>query len=566
MTGPQNPDQGPPGHGSPYGPGPGRPGLGGPGPGHPGPAAQGPGPGGSGPGQPGPAGYGPGQPGPAGHGAGQPGQGFGPQGPVGPSGPGQFGPGQYGPPGPYGGGPDTLVTAPAPKRGRGLIAGVATVAVVALTAGGVYAYSTLAGGGAVLSTQVPADAVAYLEVNLDPPASQKIAAIRFLRKLPDAGIGDEDGSLVESVIEPLIDDPETRRLFVENVRPWLGKHLAVAGDPQDGEVQPVIVVETTDAAKTRTGVDAINAELDEKDKIGYTIEGSTVWLAQSQGAAETAARDAAAGDLTGNATFTGDVERVGDEGIVTFWSDLAAAADLDPDGDATGEGRLVGSLRFTDTTADLLVRTIGNPTKAGTETVGPRLRKLPGNTAVAVGLSGADELVRSTYTQLEKAGLGKVLSDAEEDSGLDLPDDIAALVGTRTVVALGGEDEAPEFGLVSSTPDEAGARRAAEKVGDQIDPDAELTIRTEGGESVVASSPEWADALTGDGDLGTQPDFAKALPDVDKANAVVYVDLRRVASVTGEDLPAAAGTLRAFGLTAATDGDVNTLHFRLVAG
>ena len=52
-----------------------------------------------------------------------------------------------------------------------------------LAAGGVYAYSALSGGPAQLATHTPGDAVAYLEVNLDPPAAQKVAAIRFLLEL-----------------------------------------------------------------------------------------------------------------------------------------------------------------------------------------------------------------------------------------------------------------------------------------------------------------------------------------------------------------------------------------------
>ena len=553
------------------------PGLGGPPQGRPGPwgpPQDQPSPWGPPAGQPGQYGPPAGQPGQYGPPAGQPGQ-YGPPAAQ----PGQYGPpsghqgpppGQYGPPAGYPGypGDQVVVGGPAPRRrgGRGVLAVVATATAVALTAGGVYAYTALSGSAAVLAAEVPADAVAYVEVNLDPPAAQKVAAIRFLRKLPDSGVGGEDGSLLESVVEPLIEDPEARRLFAENVRPWLGKHAAMVGDPQDGEVRPVIVAATTDAGTTRTSMDRLNTELGEKDRLGYVVSGDVVHIAETQQIAETAAKDAGGGSLAADPTFSGDVERVGDDGIVTFWSDLAAAAELDPSGDATGEGRLVGSLRFTDSTADLVVRAIGNPASTGTDVVGPRLAELPADTTAAVGLSGADGLVRSTYGQLEKAGLGRQLRRAEQESGLDLPGDLAALVGSRTVLALGGTEDDPHVGLVSTTPDPEAARRAAETLLSKIDPDTELTVRSDGAGTVLASSGAYADAITGKGELGKQPNFTAALPDLATATAAVYVDLTRVSDISGEELPKAASTLRSFGLTVSTAGDTSTLHFRLVAG
>ncbi len=145
----------------------------------------------------------------------------------------------------------------------------------------------------MLAARIPADAVGYLEVNLDPPAGQKVAAIRFLRRFPDAKVGSEDGSLVESVIEPLIGDLADRQRFAEHVRPWLGQHVAVALDPQEGKAQVVVVAGTEDEAATRAGLDTLNAaEPDEDDRIRYAIADGVAYLARTQPAADTAARDA----------------------------------------------------------------------------------------------------------------------------------------------------------------------------------------------------------------------------------------------------------------------------------
>jgi len=511
-----------------------------------------------------PGGYSPGWPGGGGHPPGMP---------AGPS--SQGSPGGYSRGGDYlQGGPDQiqgpLRHSETQRRGwaRVTIALVATATAVVLAAGGVYAYSALSGGPAQLAAHTPGDAVAYLEVNLDPPAAQKVAAIRFLRKFPDAKTGDENGSLLDSVIEPLIPDEKSRRLYTEDVKTWLGDHAAVVADPQGGTVRTVVLAETTDEDKTRTGLDRINAEqADEKSKVRYAIADGVVYLAETQQAADTAARDGGATALDANGTFGGDVKKVGTDGIVTFWTDLTSAAKYDAQvGGSAAQGRVAGSLRFTDTTADLRIRTIGNQTKTGSQAVGPRLAKLPDDTAIAIGLSGGDELVRTAYDQLEEAGLSRMLDKAERDSGLRLPDDVAALVGSSTVVAFGGTGDQRGLGLVSTTDDPASARRAADTLLRKVDPDSTLTVRSTADGTVLASSAAYADQLTADGGLGRQQLFTDSLPDLDRATAVVYVDLQKAADISGDELPSQVAALRSVGLTASSTGDESDVHLRLVAG
>ena len=511
-----------------------------------------------------PGGYSPGWPGGGGHPPGMP---------AGPS--SQGSPGGYSRGGDYlQGGPDQiqgpLRHSETQRRGwaRVTIALVATATAVVLAAGGVYAYSALSGGPAQLAAHTPGDAVAYLEVNLDPPAAQKVAAIRFLRKFPDAKTGDENGSLLDSVIEPLIPDEKSRRLYTEDVKTWLGDHAAVVADPQGGTVRTVVLAETTDEDKTRTGLDRINAEqADEKSKVRYAIADGVVYLAETQQAADTAARDGGATALDANGTFGGDVKKVGTDGIVTFWTDLTSAAKYDAQvGGSAAQGRVAGSLRFTDTTADLRIRTIGNQTKTGSQAVGPRLAKLPDDTAIAIGLSGGDELVRTAYDQLEEAGLSRMLDKVEQDSGLRLPDDVAALVGSSTVVAFGGTGDQRGLGLVSTTDDPASARRAADTLLRKVDPDSTLTVRSTADGTVLASSAAYADQLTADGGLGRQQLFTDSLPDLDRATAVVYVDLQKAADISGDELPSQVAALRSVGLTASSTGDESDVHLRLVAG
>ncbi len=53
-----------------------------------------------------------------------------------------------------------------------------------LGAGAVFAVQQLSGGGAQPADVLPGDAYGYVRLDIDPSAGQKIAAVRFLDKLP----------------------------------------------------------------------------------------------------------------------------------------------------------------------------------------------------------------------------------------------------------------------------------------------------------------------------------------------------------------------------------------------
>ena len=68
------------------------------------------------------------------------------------------------------------------KRTGLLVGGVVTALV--LGGAGAFAFQTLSGGGSQPADVLPGDAYAYLRLDIDPSAGQKIAAVRFLGKLP----------------------------------------------------------------------------------------------------------------------------------------------------------------------------------------------------------------------------------------------------------------------------------------------------------------------------------------------------------------------------------------------
>jgi hypothetical protein len=105
-----------------------------------------------------------------------------------------------------------------------------------------------------------------------------------------------------------------------------------------------------------------------------------------------------------------------------------------------------------------------------------------------------------------------------------------------------------------------------DKILRKVDEDDPLTMRTTPDGVVLATPAAYADQLTGQGTLGEQQLFNDALPDVDGATAVVFVDVRRVAEIYGRPVPEEGKAVSAFGLTVSTSGDESGIHMRLVAG
>jgi hypothetical protein len=471
---------------------------------------------------------------------------------------------------------------PRPPRRRSrrtLWAVVAAGTAVLLTAGGVTAYGLLAGKSVALDTRVPSDVVAYAEISLDPPAGQKVAALRFFRHFPDAHVGNDSGSLIDSLVEPLISDSSARQVFTDDIKPWLGKHAAFAADPQGSRTEPIVVLDSTDSAKARSGLRALQEKLGPENKVGYVIADGVVVLARTQGVAQAAIDAAGAGSLHDNTTFRQDVKALGEDGVFTAWLDLSRYAELaklavpvagqpQPSIDTSNiSGRMVASLRFTDSTADLLVRTFGSSQSTpAAASVAPLMANLPDDTAAAVALTGGDRAVRSAYDQLKKAGLDHELTSLQDDLQLTLPDDIAALVGSSTVLAFAGSPHAVQFGIVSRTDDVARARRAADRLASKIQSGTSVTVRSVASGTVLANSPDYAAKLAGSGGLGGSALFKSTLPDLDGSQFAAYVDLQRTADLEGEPLPASERALRAIGLTYSAHGDQSSMHLRAVVG
>ena len=487
--------------------------------------------------------------------------------------------GQY-QPGPYQQGQtDYLGTGqnytPAPPSGRragrrGLWIGVAVGTVVILGAASVGAYTLLSGGGTTLDAKAPADAVAYAEVNLDPPAGQKVAALRYLHHFPNLKVQDNANTLLDGLLDNFITDPAERQKFVSNVQPWLGKHVAVVADPQGNRIQPVFVLEATDTNKAKDGLTTLQKD----EPFGFVIGDGTVTLAQTQAIAQQAADDAKKSALADTSQYSDDIKAVGgDEGVITAWANFEAAAKYLPSQtsgqtslDSLKGVRLALTLKFTDTVADLTVKTFGGQVPQASGNVGDKVAKLPDDTAVAVGISGGDKVVRQAYDALKQAGFESEIQDALGKYNLQLPDDLATLVGSQTVVAVGGSQGDVQGGVITKTDNPSRAREVAEKLLSDVDSSAQIVQQQTPDGLALASSQDYLSKITGSGGLGNSAGYKEAVPDAGSSQYVIYVDMQRTLALDGSSVPDEIRPLKAIGMSASTNGNTSTLHLRVVVG
>jgi hypothetical protein len=491
-----------------------------------------------------------------------------------------------------------------------LVGGVGLLVLVLI--GGVTAgLRFLSGGGVQPEQALASGAFAFGKVDLDPPAGQKVNALRFLRTFP--GLKDRIGpgaDLREVVFEQVTRSSGLAGVdFGRDVAPWLGERAALAAYPAAGDAgspeQPgrpgtadvVVALQVTDPGAAEDGLQRLVSA--SGTPTGFVVGPEYAVLAETQQLAERAAAVAGRDSLSDDPDLSADLDALGD-GVAAFWADLgrageSALAGLSGLGGAPGlgprllsgtpgtapSGRLAYVLRFDGGNAlELVGRAHGGAaTVPGTAPV-TGVQSLPDSTVAALGATGLGAYATGVFDGL-RASLGpqqyrSAMAQAERALGLSLPGDLSVLLGTELVLALDGGPSAaasgaPPLGAVVTTDPVAAERvlrrldAAAARNGQPVP----LVHRTTDAGYVVALDEAQRDRLTGDGGLGGVDGFRDALPDLDGARLVLFVDvpgtMRAVSGAvpTHPDLAA----LRSVGLTvsAAQQGAVS-FRLRVLAG
>lgn len=222
---------------------------------------------------------------------------------------------------------------PRASRKKPLLVGAAALAGVVLVGGGVFAAVQLAGGGEQPSEALPAEALGYVSFDLDPSASQKIEAIKMFRKFP--GLKDEMGMQEDTDIRKrLFEEAQSSGGcegldYDEDIEPWLGERMAIAGVDIDGEPAPVGVIAVSDGDAAVEGVEKLQAECgsgEAADDGAFLVSEGWMVFAETEEIAQTVIDRTAEGTLAEDDDFVRWTEEVGDPGIVTMYAAPEAGA------------------------------------------------------------------------------------------------------------------------------------------------------------------------------------------------------------------------------------------------
>ncbi len=482
-----------------------------------------------------------------------------------------------------------LADDPQPKAAGGrkrtglLIGGVATALV--LGGAGAFAFQSLSGGGSQPADVLPGDAYAYLRLDIDPSAGQKIAAVRFLGKLPQVkdtlGSDDPRKKLWEMASKSSTNDCVAKFDYDKDIAPWLGDRVGAAIRPGGSEKSPnvAVAIQVKDEAAAKDTLTKLFAcdksgDTDLRMKDGYAIV-----TPSGVGDATLAAVDK--GSLAQNATFTQDMGALGEQGIMSAWFDmgrglgeiqkLGGTAGLSAVTTAGAKGRFAAALRFDADYVEMAGIVRGADGTKSVKGGGAEMASLPANTLGALNISGADQMLDGAWPAVKKQieslaaadGASDPIGQVEQQLDVKLPDDLKVLLGRSFTIAMPDQDFTSEVPTIGAKVVSSDAKRADELVGRLMDasgaPSDMLTHKVDGDKVFVATTPGYADDLKSGGKLGDSDAFKLAVGDVSSSNVTLFVDLDKVYTLTKGQMDGEAKTflesLRAVGVNSSTTGN-----------
>lgn len=496
-------------------------------------------------------------------------------------------------------------------RRTALVAGGSVLA-LGVVGGAAWAAMSFFSTGDQPTEALPAGTLGYAAVDLDPSGSQKIEALRMIKKFPglDKELGgmDADDDLLAKVFE----EADCEGLdYADDVQPWLGYRFAVAAvDLPDGPV-PVGVLQVSDAGAADAGLARLAACDGGQEQMGWVVEGDWAVLAETEDIAQQVVDAAAGSTLADDADYQRWTDAVGEPGIMTMYVAPAAGEALAQYSDELGllgpgmgpwftpggvgglddsevtdemaqaledfEG-MAATVRFSDGALELEgVAAAGDRAQLlATDRGDDALATLPADTAVALGFGFADGWLDALIEQaLASTGEGFTPEDIEEQlqaaTGVTL-DDLETAMGESAALALGSDlDPDAIFGSGDGSNIPVGAKIKGDagaiegvfgKLAQAAGPEAGfLGTDSEGDFVVVGPNPGYRAALLGDGGLGDTAAYQGVVRNSDEASAVLYVNFDANDWLTGlaegqGEVRANLEPLEALGVSSWTDDGV----------
>lgn len=468
------------------------------------------------------------------------------------------------------------------KRKGWIVAVIAALAVVLLGGGTVYAVSAFSGGGTQPHEVLPSNAIGYLRLDLDPDAGQKAALFALSRKFTfSQGKVSEDDPR-KSLFDATQQGGDNPIDYAKDVEPWLGSRVGAVALPGGGK-EPgfAVAVQVKDEALAKTGI----AKLLDGQKYGVAFRDGYAIVSDTQ---QNADKYATGPTLSENAEFTGDVDSLAGDGVLSFWGHLGQLSKLSPTElsaeqqtqlDKIKNARFVGALRFDSAFAELTGSVRGAEQMTEGDLPKTDLATLPGSTAGALSISGLDQMVTKQWAEFEKTmaatpEVKQFMDQAKQNMGLTLPDDLVTLLGKNLTIAVdeeGLDGDTPKGGVRIQT-DAAKAQAVLDKITksfqDSGQPVPEFGKVAADGVFTVGTTQDYAQKLSEQGNLGDSETFKTAVPNAGDANFALFVDLDKVEKyylekMEGDD-KANLQVLRAVGLSGTQSADAASFSLRLL--
>lgn len=474
-----------------------------------------------------------------------------------------------------------------PKRRRGaVITGVAVV-LVALIGGGAYAaWQVLSGGGPQPDEALPDSTIAMVSIDLDPSASQKIEAIKTLRKFPalkeTLGLDTKD-DLRRWIFEKAVGEESCDGVsYSDDVEPWIGERAAVAAVDLGGdEPVPAVALAVTDPDGARKGLQDVLDCADGDDEVFFAVGEDYLIASDTEEHAEAVLAAGKKKPLADDTTYQDFEDKVGDRGVVSFYvssravdllvdvfgEELGSGFDEELDEGTFGESApptaaraaeddcsedpaellkdqfkdfkgLAGTIRFADSGMELAVVGTGVDQGSGAS-AGKQVGSLPSDTAIALGFAVPDDYAEQ-FVDNAQAGLCELgddlVGELEAETGLSLPEDLQTLLGTALTLSIG--DDVPQHladiedfselpvGVAVHGDGEA-VQNVIAKIEDAVGgrlADVGIGAKTSEDRLVLSTSEDYADALLEKGSLGEESAFRDAVPEAAKSFFILYLD------------------------------------------
>jgi len=192
----------------------------------------------------------------------------------------------------------------------------------------------------------------------------------------------------------------------------------------------------------------------------------------------------------------------------------------------------------------------------GSDIVNP-IGELPDSTLLALSASGGGDLVDEYWPNLQgliesfggPAAYPDMLNDAQQETGLQLPDDLRTILGDNLTVAVDStgltaenfafDDPSRYYFGARLTTDQAAIHDVVDRVNGALAAQGMPPLTTEDSDDglVVASNEDYAQMLAEGGDLASADGFDTAVPDASAASVAFYLDFDRLADAMAEDDP-----------------------------